>query len=141
MIKAALRAILLGTLAAAALPVAFIVSAFGQAHPTLGVILNTIAIAMLPIAVAFVGVATGFVVVGLPLTAMLSRARLETARIYTGLGATLGFALPTAFASSSHDRLAAAISLGPWGLIGGGVTAYIWFKHGRRPIIEATERR
>lgn len=102
-----------------------IAAAFGDTGPA------ALLFALLPLGVALAGTLSGMLLIGLPLTALLSHLRWERARTYSAAGFVGGIAMTVLFAGWLGEgfdaaTLAAGFALSIFGAAAGGVTGNIW---------------
>ncbi|UZK64645.1 hypothetical protein [Sphingomonas sp. M1-B02] len=129
------KSVLLGTLAAAALPSIFTVTLAIDSLPEGldggGRLFPSLWLAILPIVVTIPIVLGTSVLFGLALTVLLKRTEHETAAAYMISGAVLGFAVPLVI------LLIIGAPEGHWvallGALSGAVTAHTWWRSAREP--------
>jgi len=96
--RAFFKAVAIGTLAGAWMPMIFTVvvalSLIPDAIDGHGNVVSSLVFAIFPVAVAFVFVFLASILVGLPVTAILVRFRAESEAAYVLVGLAVGFALP-----------------------------------------------
>ncbi len=137
--RALLRAVSAGTAVAGA-PWLLITTPAAISVLAPGNIATGVFVLVTPILVAGALVLTGMLVIGLPLTAVLSKAGKECRWVFGLLGAIIGFLLPAAVAIAFDDSSEAwipAIALAFNGMFAGAATGFVWGKHRKRIRDEA----
>ena len=127
MVRDFAKAVLMGTLAGAWLPLMFtVIIGLFWVGPEQG-FLSGLYIAALPLIIAFPVVLGAGVVIGFPVTFALRALHKESVETYTWIGAVCGITLPVAFLIvTSGDKTGVLLPL--LGMFSGGVTGRTWGK-------------
>jgi hypothetical protein len=142
MVRAFLKSVFVGALAAALLPLLITACLFLSGFPyhllLPGSELDDVSLlgglvgALLPLIIAIAIVLPAALLIGLPTTALLKRFQKESLGAYVGIGIVAGFLLTLAIISIAHSE--DLVWLTPFGAFSGAVTARTWWTTAREDV-------
>ncbi len=133
---AATKAVGAGSLVGSALPsIATVLVGLSMVSENPG---EALLLAAFPLMVTLACASVGFLVVVLPLTAVLKRRQTEGANTYSLFSGIGGAGMPV-LVFFVFGGTTSGILLGLFGLITGASVGHFWWKWGRKPIVETTD--
>lgn len=131
MLRGFFEAVLWGTLAGVAFPAIFLVIAILGSFPFSGDARSAIGIVIMMIIIPLVLVFLSAVAVGIPVTLILKRWKLESETTYLWAGALTGFLVPgiiLATVEQNIDVFFRAVPAGILGALSGTITGRTWWR-------------